>query len=129
MNCIKPLLAAFALLTVLNCAPAQAQDKNLSWVLYADLARERKEFLVNAMPRVLDLVGNGRGVFALSPELDGDGKQDLVLYFANREECGADGCLYLILYSTKKPISAYTAIDFKITEDGVMLDGKLMGEP
>ncbi len=126
MKLLIPIIYLFVLL--FSAAAVAAVDKSLTWVPYLELSRDKKQFIADTTPRMLELIGDGKGVFTLSLEMDGDGVQDAVLYFANREECGVDGRLYVMIYSAGKAIKAYTAIDFKVTADGVVLDGKVMDE-
>lgn len=100
---------------------------SLQWKPWYDQTPDVKSYVTGFARYLPDLIGEGRDLFVLAPDLDNDKQTDIVLYFANPDECGTDGCLYLLLYSKTKLARAFTAYDFKITSEGIKIDNVLIG--
>jgi hypothetical protein len=120
-------ILAVALPVSLHAQLLDEKPAPLEWVPYVDMDEQAQADLLSANLKLPELVGEGKGIFTLSVDLDNDRKPDTVLYFANRDECGVDGCLYVIVYTQNNRISAYTAYSLKVGPNGLLIDGEKVG--
>lgn len=103
---------------------ASAQRDGFQWVSWLNAGERVWKMVMRVEPKMKDMIGTGDTVSVAVEDLDYDGQNDVILYFWGADECGADGCLYVVLSYDGKTKQAYIARQFERAGKGVKVDGR-----
>lgn len=109
--------------------PVFAQDDpspktQFNWVSWLNAGERVWKMVLRVEPNMKDMIGTGETVSVAVEDLDYDGQNDVILYFWGADECGADGCLYVVLTYDGKTKRGYMAHHFERSGKGVKVDGR-----
>jgi hypothetical protein len=95
----------------------------LEWKLLSAQDKSILDFISSVNPKFSRLIGSGDDVYSVVTDLDKDDLDDVILHFSNPDQCGVDGCLYVVIYSSTSTFVAYTAYSFQIAKNNLIVDG------
>jgi hypothetical protein len=120
------LLALVWVIPICAFAQSSAIEAGMEWKKYENIAPAEKAELLSVNKRLPDFIDDGQGLFYIHTDVTKDGNDDFVLYFANPDDCGVDGCLYVVVDVDNKSMKPYTAFSFKLSKEGLMIDNELV---
>ena len=75
-------------------------------------------------PRLKDVIGDGRSVGVAALDIGYTGRNQYILYFYGADDCGVDGCLYVVLSNDGSLKRAFIARSFDRSGEGINVDGR-----
>lgn len=113
------------LLTREQMRVAEAQKNGFRWVPWLSAGERVWKSVMRIEPKLKDIIGTGTyvDVAMMNPAIEGS---PLILSFWGPDDCGVDGCLYLILKQDGSSKLAFTARVFERSGTGVKIDGRYL---
>ena len=98
--------------------------KTIEWKSLAELDKSELETLAKMDTKLSDLVSDGKYIFISNYDYTKDTINDTILFFSNPDDCGTDGCLYVLINGKTNRIDAFTAYQILPSEQGIIVDGR-----
>lgn len=102
----------------------ESSPDGLVWVSWLNAGERIWKAVMRIEPKMKDVIGDGKTVAVAVQDLDYDGQNDMILRFWGAQDCGADGCLYVVLTYNGRTKRAFVANEFKRSGSGMSVDGR-----
>lgn len=107
-----------------SAIPGVVEKDGFRWIPWLSAGDQIWRTVLRIEPKLKDVIGKGEGVYVAVTDMDYSGQNDLVLYFSSPDDCGVDGCLYVILANNGAIKRAYVARSIKRSGQGINIDGR-----
>jgi hypothetical protein len=104
--------------------PPKSIEDNFTWTPWLSAGERVWGAVMRIEPKLKDVIGDGHQVAVAVTDLNFDRQNDIILYFWGPDQCGADGCSYVILSNNGSIKRAYTARVIKRQGFGLNVDGR-----
>jgi hypothetical protein len=104
-------------------AIVEEQD-GFRWIPWLSAGDQIWRATLRIEPALKDIIGKGQEIYVAITDLDYSGQNEIIIRFIGADDCGTDGCLYLILGNNGNYKRAFIAHHFKRSGQGVNVDGR-----
>ena len=105
-------------------AQSVTKEDGLNWVTWLSAGERVWKTVLRLEPKLKDVIGEGKTVAVAVKDIDFDGRNEVILHFWGAEDCGVDGCLYVVLSNDGRTKRGFMAHKFLQVGDGFNVDGR-----
>lgn len=127
--CLVFALVVSCVITLPTSVSAQAtqhavEKDGFHWIPWLSAGDQIWRATLRIEPGLKEVIGMGETVYVAIADLDYSGRNEIILRFTGADDCGVDGCLYVVLGDNGAYKRAFIAQSFKRSGQGVNIDGR-----